>query len=44
MPEDPEKSQSHYVALAPVQLALASGQPPGAKLWIDDYFAGKYPE
>jgi hypothetical protein len=25
-------------------MVLANGQSPGAKLWIDDYFAGKYPE
>ena len=25
-------------------MVLANGQSPGAKLWIDDFFAGKYPE
>ncbi len=25
-------------------MVLANGQPPGGKQWIDDYFAGRYPE
>jgi len=25
-------------------MVVAEGQPTGAKLWIDDYFAGEYPE